>query len=55
MVALVQEAALLAMHEDVSLATVARRHFVEALLVVRPRTDMKTIEFYEKYNIGCVL
>ena len=51
-VALVQEAALCAMHQDIQAQCVAKRHFDEALKIVRPRTDSKSVEFYENYNTG---
>ena len=49
-VSLCQEAALCAMHEDITCSHVSQRHFSQALETVKPQTDQTTIEFYEKYN-----
>ena len=49
-VSLCQEAALCAMHEDITCSHVALRHFSQAFESVQPQTDQTTIDFYEKYN-----
>ena len=51
-VSLCQEAALCAMHEDITCDTVCQRHFVQALSTVHPQTEPSMIEFYEKYNLS---
>ncbi|XP_064390152.1 ATPase family gene 2 protein homolog A-like [Halichondria panicea] len=48
-VSLCQEAALCAMHEDITCSLVSHKHFMEAFDAVQPQTDKTTIEFYEKY------
>ena len=48
-VSLCQEAALCAMHEDITCSLVSHKHFMEAFDTVQPQTDRTTIEFYEKY------
>lgn len=50
MVALVQEAALCSLHEDINSMTVCKRHFEDALKIVKPQTDMSMITFYENYS-----
>ena len=43
-VALCQEAALCAMHEDISVEKVSMCHFQQALKIITPQTEPSTIE-----------
>jgi AAA family ATPase len=47
-----QEAAMLAMEEDVAIAAVGARHFDQALREVRPRITEEMIAFYERFREG---
>jgi AAA family ATPase len=48
-VALCQEAALCAMHEDISVERVSMSHFQQALKTITPQTKPSTIASYELY------
>lgn len=49
-VALCQEAALCAMHEDINTKEVAWRHFEQALRTIKPQTRPSMVAFYETYS-----
>lgn len=49
-VSLCQEAGLCALHESLTAEVVHRRHFKEALQVVKPRTDTAMLQFYAEYQ-----
>eukprot|EP00794_Sanderia_malayensis_P007314 gene7315-8132_t len=47
--AVCREAAMFSLRESLDAAIVSKRHFTEALRMVKPRLDAKTLEFYEEY------
>ena len=47
--ALVREAAMIALREDINSTTVRRRHFEEAVRKVRPSINKQMLEYYEKW------
>ncbi|KAI9004425.1 P-loop containing nucleoside triphosphate hydrolase protein [Hyaloraphidium curvatum] len=47
-----QEAAMLAMEEDVAIRAVGKRHFDQALREVRPRITPEVLAFYERFRLG---
>ena len=49
-VALCQEAALCAMHEDLAVKMVYFRHFQQALKTITPQAQTSTIAAYEHYS-----
>lgn len=49
-VSLVQEAALCAMHESLTAKSVHRRHFMEALSNLKPRTDSAMLKYFAEYQ-----
>ena len=48
--ALCREAALASLEESVTDLRVAKHHFDEALGVVRPRTSLATLRYFEEYE-----
>uniref|UniRef100_A0A915AF64 AAA+ ATPase domain-containing protein n=1 Tax=Parascaris univalens TaxID=6257 RepID=A0A915AF64_PARUN len=51
-VALCRQAALIAMREDITAEVIRRKHFLESLKVVVPRTDPGLLTVYENFQKG---
>lgn len=51
-VALCRNAAMLAMRENLTAASISHTHFVGSLSSVVPRTDKKMLAVYEKFSKG---
>jgi transitional endoplasmic reticulum ATPase len=47
--ALVREAAMIALREDINATVVSRRHFEEAMKKVRPSVTKQMLEYYRRW------